>query len=165
MSAKTILNSFLILLSFLYANGLSAEQKNILDITFTTENGVIDAQSLKDQVVYVDFWASWCKPCLKSFPWMNEMSAKYADSGLRIIAVNVDKDTALIDKFLKKAPASFSIALDSNAILAKQFSVKAMPSSFIYGRDGQLAVSHLGFLEKKKSLYESEIRGLLGLEQ
>src|SRR5262245_2302185 len=55
---------------------------------------------LKGRVVYVDFWASWCGPCKMSFPWMNDMQAKYADKGLMIVSVNTDKKREDAEKFL-----------------------------------------------------------------
>ena len=57
---------------------------------------------LKGRVVLVDFWASWCAPCKQSFPWMNEMQAKYGPKGLTIVGINVDKKREDADKFLDR---------------------------------------------------------------
>ena len=54
----------------------------------------LDLAHLRGKVVLLDFWASWCEPCRHSFPWLNEMQAKYADRGLVIIGVNVDRERA-----------------------------------------------------------------------
>ena len=56
-------------------------------------NNSTKLSDLKGQVVYVDFWASWCKPCRASFPWMNDMTQKYKDKGLNVIAINLDEDS------------------------------------------------------------------------
>ena len=53
-------------------------------------DGAVQLAKLTGKVVYVDFWASWCGPCRQSFPWMNEMQAKYGARGLQIVGVNVD---------------------------------------------------------------------------
>ena len=59
-----------------------------------TKNGTaggdtVSLERLRGKVVYVDFWASWCGPCLRSFPWMNEMKRRFGDKGLSILAINV----------------------------------------------------------------------------
>ena len=83
------------------------------------------------KVVLVDFWASWCVPCRRSFPWMNEMQQKYADDGLIIIAVNLDNNSTDAVKFLRDYPAKFRIVYDTDKELAREYGVQAMPSSFL----------------------------------
>lgn len=141
-----------------------ADVANISEVDFTQLNDTITSESLAGKIVYVDFWASWCKPCFKSFPWMHEMQEKYAADGLTIIAVNLDKEASLSTSFLEKAPANFDLVFDSEASLAELFKVKAMPSSYLFGRNGNLEASHMGFQEKNRDLYEKELRILLGLE-
>jgi len=117
--------------------------------------------SLQGKVVLVDFWASWCGPCLKSFPWMNGLHAKHADDGLVILAVNVDQDRSLADAFMKKTPAQFRVEYDSQGTLAKSFGVEAMPTSFLIGRDGKIHARHAGFRDKQREGREQEIEQLL----
>src|ERR1700740_2946401 len=64
---------------------------------------------LKGQVVYVDFWASWCGPCKRSFPWMNELAERYGDKGFTVVAVNVDKKREDAERFLASTPARFTV--------------------------------------------------------
>ena len=104
--------------------------------------------SLTDRVVYVDFWASWCMPCRQSFPWMKELAARYAKNGLTILAVNVDKERKAAQKFLGDINVPFSIVYDSSGTLAELYDLKAMPTSFLYGRDGTLREHHEGFHAK-----------------
>ena len=114
------------------------------------------------KVVIVDFWASWCVPCRRSFPWMNDMVAKYADQGLVVIAVNLDKEREAADAFLSEVPADFEIRFDPDASLAEEFGVEAMPNSFVFGRDGELVARHLGFKVKKQDEYEAVLVKALG---
>lgn len=118
-------------------------------------------ESLQGKVVLVDFWASWCAPCLQSFPWMNELHARHADDGLVIVAVNVDQDRALADAFLKKLPPQFRIEYDGHGTLAQAFAVAAMPTSFLIGRDGTVRARHAGFRDKQRAGREQEIEQLL----
>ena len=111
----------------------------------------------RGKVVVLDFWASWCVPCRRSFPWMNEMQQKYGDDGLVIVAVNLDNDASDAAEFLKAYPAEFTIAYDPTRELARDYAVEAMPSSFVIGRDGTIIESHLGFKVAKTEEYEAAI--------
>ena len=96
-----------------------------------TDDGVFDSSQYEGQVIYLDFWASWCVPCRASFPWMNDMRTKYADQGLEIVAVTLDHDQILARQFADEFKAEFTIAYDLEGTIANQFGVKALPSSFI----------------------------------
>ena len=126
-----------------------------------TSHGSVSLDSLRGHVVYLDFWASWCDPCRKSFPWMNDLQGKYADQGLTIIAVNLDSKQESLDKFLSKHPANFAIAFDPGGNVAQLYHVKGMPSSFLIDRQGNLVSSHIGFLEKDAKPLEQSITELL----
>jgi len=122
--------------------------------------GAADSVQLSDyrgKVLVLDFWASWCVPCRRSFPWMNEMQQKYGDDGLVIVAVNLDNDASDAAEFLKAYPAEFTIAYDPTRELARDYAVEAMPSSFVIGRDGTIIESHLGFKVAKTEEYEAAI--------
>jgi thiol-disulfide isomerase/thioredoxin len=109
------------------------------------------------KVVVLDFWASWCTPCRRSFPWLNSMHEKYTEDGLVIVGVNLDLDRAEAERFLGEFPASFRIVYDEDKELAKGFEVIAMPSSYLIGRDGEILERHLGFKVKKQAEYEAAI--------
>ncbi len=116
---------------------------------------------LRGKVVLVDFWASWCSPCLQSFPWMNELQQKHAGDGLVVVAVNLDPERALADAFLQKMPARFRVEYDPAGELARQFGVQAMPTSFLVDRNGKVRIRHAGFREKQRDGREQEIEQLL----
>lgn len=111
----------------------------------------------KGKVIYLDFWASWCTPCRKSFPWMNDMQAKYQQAGLVVVSVNLDSKRDNAIAFLQQTPADFHILYDEKGLLAKQFKLKGMPSSYLFNREGELVSAHTGFNGTKKALYEQEI--------
>jgi cytochrome c biogenesis protein CcmG/thiol:disulfide interchange protein DsbE len=131
------------------------------DFTIPHSTGTTTLKELRGRVVYLDFWASWCTPCLRSFPWMNEMKAKYADRGLEIISVNLDQERVLAETFLQQVPASFTVVYDPAGELATRYGLKGMPTSFLIDRQGKLRYHHIGFLVKKQKVYEAEIEQLL----
>ncbi len=104
-----------------------------------------DLQNYKGQVIYVDFWASWCGPCAKSFPFLNEMHEQLKGQGLQIVGVNLDENADDAKTFLAKYPASFTVVADVSKQCAKDFEVKAMPSSYLIDRKGVVHHVHLGF--------------------
>lgn len=117
--------------------------------------------ALKGQVVYLDFWASWCKPCRKSFPWMNQMQQKYAGQGLQVIAINLDAEEALAKAFLEKVPAQIPIIYDPQGKIASDYQLVGMPSSYLIDKEGKIRFSHKGFFSQSKDLYEQELVLLL----
>lgn len=125
----------------------------------------LELEQYRGQVVIVDFWASWCLPCRRSFPWMNAMQAKYGEEGLVVVAVNVDRDRRAAEQFLAEVPAEFRIHYDNEAAVAEAFGVEAMPSSFVIGRDGSILARHLGFKVRKQDEYEAVLVSALGVSQ
>jgi thiol-disulfide isomerase/thioredoxin len=110
-----------------------------------TEKQPYDLQQFKGKVIYVDFWTSWCGPCAKSFPFMSELNHDLKDKGLQVIGVNLDESPVDAQSFLARYPANFAIAADTNEQCAKDFGVKAMPSTYLVDRNGTVRHIHLGF--------------------
>lgn len=118
----------------------------------------------RGNVVYLDFWASWCVPCRRSFPWMNEIQTKYQDQGFTVFSVNVDADKSFATQFLTEVPANFTIFYDPKGKVAKAFKLRGMPSSYIIDRTGKVISAHVGFTEQKKREYQAEIEALLAIK-
>jgi len=125
------------------------------------KNGAVKLADLKGKTVYVDFWASWCGPCRQSFPWMNELQAKYAAQGLNVVAINLDSRSADAQKFLAAVPHDFTIAFDPKGQTPRQYGVKGMPTSFLVGKDGKILFQHTGFHSDKRDELEQKIREAL----
>jgi len=113
-----------------------------------------DLSNYQGKVVVLDFWASWCVPCRRSFPWLNSMQEKFSDDGLVVIGVNVDAEPADAQNFLQEVPARFQLVSDHAGDLARRYEVIAMPSSYVFDREGKLITKHLGFKVKQESEYE-----------
>jgi thiol-disulfide isomerase/thioredoxin len=125
-------------------------------------DGAVKLAKLQGKVVYVDFWASWCGPCRQSFPWMNDMQAKYGAKGLQIVGVNVDAKSDDARQFLTATPARFAIAFDPQGATPRSYGIKGMPSSVLIGPDGKVLLEHSGFREADRAELESKIQSALG---
>jgi thiol-disulfide isomerase/thioredoxin len=120
-----------------------------------------DTVQFRDKVVYVDFWASWCAPCRLSFPFMNRLQRKYQDKGLLVVAINLDRKSVDAEQFIEEMRSTLQVVFDSTGSLAKLYSLDAVPSSFIYGRDGVLRARHEGFYPKDTVALDSLVNSLL----
>lgn len=127
-----------------------------------TTAGSVALDSLRGHVALVDFWASWCTPCRQSFPWMADLQRRYAAAGLRIVAVNVDKDRSAAAAFLDHYPAPFTVAFDPAGRTASAFRVKGMPSSFLIDGSGHIVYAHVGFDTKRAAALEAAVRQAVG---
>ena len=153
--------TILIFVIFFASTANAAKAPNF---SLKTDNGKITLSKVKKKVIYVDFWATWCTPCRKSFPWMNEMHNKYKKKGLKIIAINLDDNPKRAKTFLKKYPADFTVAYDPEGTTADKYKVKVMPSSYLVGKNRKLLSTHYGFKNKEKDALEAEFRKALGLK-
>lgn len=115
----------------------------------------------KGQVLLVDFWASWCVPCKASFPALDGLYKEFRDRGFQVIAVNVDERDRDAQAFLAPRPHVMPIAFDPKGEVAKQFDVKAMPTSVFIDRAGNVRLVHTGYATKDLESYRDEITNLL----
>jgi len=149
------------LLFFVLTLATTSKADSVPDSIDVLQAAVPDSVSLAGKVVYVDFWASWCTPCRHSFPWMEELQGMYAKRGLQILTVNVDKDHAAAMKFLEDTGSDLTVLYDPKGELAKLYKLEAMPTTFIYGRDGHLVSKHLGFKQEEADSLDRVITKLL----
>jgi len=127
----------------------------------TAAGETVALDKLKGRVVYVDFWASWCGPCRRSFPWMSEMQQKYGAAGFTVVGVNVDKRRPDAEKFLQQTPATFTIVYDPAGKTPEAYGVKGMPSSYLVDASGKVVAVESGFRDEQKAEFEARIKTLL----
>jgi thiol:disulfide interchange protein DsbD len=121
----------------------------------------LDLASLRGKVVIVDFWATWCLPCISEIPMFNDLNKQYKASGLELIAVSLDDEGARIVKpFLKEHPMNYVQAIKDQTT-AELFKVdeSALPVALIVDKQGRIRFRHVGKTEKE--VFETEIKQLL----
>jgi thiol-disulfide isomerase/thioredoxin len=121
----------------------------------------LSLEALRGKLVYVDFWASWCGPCKRSFPWMAELQQKYGKQGFTVVAVNVDKKRADADRFLQLVPAAFPVVFDASGATPAAWKVSGMPASYLVDPAGRVVLTESGFRDERRDEIEARIRALL----
>ncbi len=122
----------------------------------------VEFGKLRGDVVYVDFWASWCVPCRQSMPALDALYRRYQDRGFRVVGVNKDVATADALRFLRRVTVSFPLVADGDDSVAKAFDVQAMPSGYLVDRKGVVRYVHRGFSADTAVELRTEIESLLG---
>lgn len=121
----------------------------------------ITLADLRGKTVYVDFWASWCAPCLRSLPLINELYNKYQDQDFEVIAINVDDPIEDGQDFLLDTPLDYLIAADTDNTVLNRYGVTGMPTSFLIDKDGVVRMVHMGFRGNDIELIEAAVTQLL----
>ncbi len=91
----------------------------------------------KGKPVLLEFWATWCPPCRKSIPHLNEVFAKYKDRGLMVIGVT-DEDDATVRKFRKSVPMDYHVAIDNGGQLSEKMGISGIPHAFLVNKAGEI---------------------------
>ena len=123
--------------------------------------GGLDLGAYRGKVVSLDFWASWCTPCRRSFPWLDGLVRQFGKRDLVVLGINVDQNNALARQFLDETPAEFPIIYDPQGAIATTFKIMGMPSAVLIDRAGHIRFQHVGFSDSAKDEYESHVRQLL----
>lgn len=149
--------------------GLSALEVGTAAPAFTlpglrpADGATINLADFRGKVIYVDFWASWCAPCVISTPLLNALRNKLVEQGeaFEIVAVNVDKDPEDGIDFLLDEPVQYVAVSDPQGLTPSSFEVKAMPTAFLLDATGTIRLIHEGFRSTDIELIEAEVTRLL----
>jgi peroxiredoxin len=134
------------------------------DFTFNTVDGKeVKLSSEKGNVVLLDYWATWCGPCVKGLPHINEISAntEFTSKGLKVWAINSKEGEEKVKPFLQKHNLSMTVPMDTQGEFGKNYMVRGIPTTVIVGRDGNVKKVFVGFgpgqEEKIKSAVEEAL--------
>ncbi len=154
---------FMVSTTFLFNNAVSSSLEGVApDFTLDNRNGEnIRLSDHLGEVVMINFWASWCGPCRQEMPLLEDLHNKYQMMGFTLLGVNVDEERENAEKLLEQIPVSFPVLFDADSAVSRLYSVKAMPTTILIDRDGQLRVLHKGYQPGYEDQYEADIKALI----
>lgn len=115
----------------------------------------------RGDIVLINFWASWCGPCIQEMPQLDKLAQKYQPLGVQVWGVNVENDTSAANAYLNKVNVEFPILFDLDNSVSKAYRVEAMPTTVILDKNGTVRSVHRGYKPGFEKKYEDEIKGLL----
>jgi HEAT repeat protein len=123
----------------------------------------ISLSDFKGKVVLLDFWATWCGPCRRVIPHLEELHKKYKDQGLVIIGMNSERDHDKVRAFAKEQ-ISYIVLLDANEQF-KEYGIRAIPTAYYIGREGNIRYHEVGYGPRAEREVERKIRELLTIKE
>jgi peroxiredoxin len=104
-----------------------------------TETGrTITPENFGGKLLVLNFWASWCQPCLQEVPSLEVFSRQFAPEGVVVLGVSVDKNENLYRQFLKQFPVTFQVARDPSWDIAANYGTFQLPETYIIDRSGKV---------------------------
>jgi peroxiredoxin len=108
-------------------------------------------KDLRGKVVLVNFWATWCPPCRKEMPDLENLYSRFRDEGLVILAIS-DEDASKVRPFIIERHVTFPVLLDPGRKVNELFQIDGIPKSFVYDRDGRLVAESIDMRTRKQFL-------------
>lgn len=150
---------------FLALSSLPAKDKTApptvgepVSLKFSAVKGRVDLETLKGKVVLIDFWATWCGPCVKEVPNVVAAYEKLHDKGFEIVGISLDQDRAALMKFTKDHKMTWPQYFDGKGwdnMIAKRFHIQAIPAMWLLDKEGKLASTNV------RGNLEAEVEKLL----
>lgn len=114
----------------------------------------------RGRIVLIDFWATWCRPCLMEIPHLIELYNEYGRDGFAVVGISVDqKGESVVRPFVKRMAIPYPIVMGNPTIVHKYGPIRGIPTAFLVDAEGYIVAKYEGYREK--SVFESEIRRLL----
>ena len=155
-ATPTVTVCLIVLVSLMGATPLNADEMapDFRLPTFSDPAKLVSLSDYRGRFVYVDFWASWCKPCREALPFYERLQSEIGSESLQIVGIGIDDDPDAARAFLEKWPVSYPTLSDIDGAVLRAYGVKTMPTGFLVDPDGRVRLKHRGFRKKDRNKLE-----------
>jgi peroxiredoxin len=142
----------------------SARDTKVPDFTLPDLGGneLTLSELLKDGPVILDFWATWCKPCIKAFPELQKILDTYEGCGLKVVAISIDgpRSMSRVGALMKSKGHTFQVVLDPGQRVARKYHVTSVPRTLLVDTDGKAVYAATGYRPGRQAELESAVKAL-----
>ncbi len=157
---RNLLLTLLVIFSIsLFLPNFTAANEKAPDFSLPSMEGTMYRLSdLYGKVVIINFWATWCVPCLEEMPALDILNNRYKDKGLVILGISIDRKKETVEEFLSKNPVSYPILLDQKGeVFVNKYTVTGLPATYLIDREGHIVEQYIG----KKDFTSQEFTDLI----
>lgn len=153
----------LLTVTLLYTINVSNAQLPEIEIKDINQNWISLNNLSGEKLTIIDFWATWCKPCVTAVPKLNSIYRDFSEEGVEFIGINIDgpRNHSKVKPFAQSLNIKYPIVLDPDQELVNEFNVTVFPTLIILNRKGKEVFIHEGFNPGDDKLIRTEITKLL----
>ena len=123
------------------------------------DGNTVRLSDFKGKVIILDFWATWCPPCVKEIPHFVELYEKYRENGFQMIGIALSSGSAEdVKKFATKHGINYPILMGNREIAKKYGNIRSIPTTFLIDRQGRIATKYIGY--RAKEVFEKGLKSL-----
>jgi thiol-disulfide isomerase/thioredoxin len=123
------------------------------DFEFEDPEGQASSLSdLQGKPVLLNFWATWCGPCVHEMPFLQEIYNEWTDKGLVLLAIDIGEGPTVVKQFLQERGFSFPVILDTERAVATKYNIRGVPTTFLINEDGVIEAYKVGAFQSKEEI-------------
>lgn len=124
------------------------------------EGRATSLSDLQGKAVLLNFWATWCGPCVHEMPFIQQIYDEWSDKGLVILAIDVGESSSTAKRFLQSRGFSFTVILDTERVVAGKYNIRGIPTTFLINKDGVIEAYKVGAFRSKEEI-EAGLRAVI----
>lgn len=127
----------------------------------TLDGSKFDISANKGKIVVLDFWATWCEPCVRALQMVTEVTSTFKNKDVVLLSINVQESPDKINEFMNKTNITAPVGLDQDGEVAAKFQVRGIPQTVVIGKDGKIAEVHVGYGEDRRDRLIKDLTALI----